>query len=174
MKRFSILTIAYLLSIILTLGAVSFQPSMGQTETTPLASSLPHPVLLRQSCLNIWHAGLIWRTPNHADVIILELNTPGGGIELMSKIVQQIRTSEIPIIVYVSPQNAMAGSAGTLITLAGHLSAMAPESNHWGSQSGGLPGRRYRCYAGKQDQGSAACTGTCHRCQPIPRSHCPG
>lgn len=63
-----------------------------------------------------------------SELLILQLNTPGGSISLMNSIVQVMRNSEIPIIVYVSPQGAMAGSAGTIITLAGHASAMAPET----------------------------------------------
>lgn len=63
-----------------------------------------------------------------AEMIILQLNTPGGSVTIMNSIVQVIRNSEIPIIVYVSPQGAMAASAGTIITLAGHASAMAPET----------------------------------------------
>lgn len=65
---------------------------------------------------------------NSAELLILQLNTPGGSIQLMNTIVQVIRTSKIPVVVYVSPQGAMAGSAGTLITLAGHVAAMAPET----------------------------------------------
>ncbi len=65
---------------------------------------------------------------NNAEALILQLNTPGGAINTMSDMVQIIRTSSVPVIVYVSPQGAMAGSAGTLITLAGHASAMAPET----------------------------------------------
>ena len=64
----------------------------------------------------------------NAEMLILQLNTPGGSIDTMNKMVQTIRTSRVPIIVYVSPRGAMAGSAGTLITLAGHASAMAPET----------------------------------------------
>lgn len=67
-------------------------------------------------------------TQEGAQAIILELDTPGGGIDLMTQIVEQIRASQTPVIVYVSPKGAMAGSAGTIITLAGHLSAMAPET----------------------------------------------
>ena len=65
---------------------------------------------------------------NNAEALILQLNTPGGSISTMSDMVQVIRTSSVPVIVYVSPRGAMAGSAGTLITLAGHASAMAPET----------------------------------------------
>ncbi len=63
-----------------------------------------------------------------AELVVVELNTPGGSIDLMDRIVQRIRNYSHPVIVYVYPRGAMAGSAGTLITLAGHLSAMAPET----------------------------------------------
>jgi membrane-bound serine protease (ClpP class) len=64
-----------------------------------------------------------------AEAIILELNTPGGSIDLMNQLVSSIRGSDVPVIVYVTPRGAMAGSAGTLITLAGHVAAMAPETS---------------------------------------------
>lgn len=60
--------------------------------------------------------------------LLLQMNTPGGSVELMNRIVTQIRASRVPVIVYISPRGAMAGSAGTIITLAGHASAMAPET----------------------------------------------
>lgn len=63
-----------------------------------------------------------------AALIVLELNTPGGEVQLMTSIVEQMRASTTPILVYVAPRGAMAGSAGTLVTLAGHLAAMAPET----------------------------------------------
>jgi len=64
----------------------------------------------------------------NADLIILQLDTPGGSVVTMNNIVQAIRDSRIPVVVYVTPRGAMAASAGTLITLAGHASAMAPET----------------------------------------------
>jgi len=64
----------------------------------------------------------------NADLVILQLDTPGGSIDTMNNIVQEIRDSRIPVVVYVSPRGAMAASAGTLITMAGHASAMAPET----------------------------------------------
>ncbi len=64
----------------------------------------------------------------NADLVVLQLNTPGGGIDTMNSMIQKIRGSSIPVVVYVAPRDAMAGSAGTLITLAGHAAAMAPET----------------------------------------------
>jgi membrane-bound serine protease (ClpP class) len=63
-----------------------------------------------------------------AEALVIQLNTPGGEITLMTRMVQAIRASSIPVVVYVSPRGAMAGSAGTILTLAGHASAMAPET----------------------------------------------
>jgi membrane-bound serine protease (ClpP class) len=63
-----------------------------------------------------------------AELLVIELNTPGGFILTMTEIVTQIRASRVPVIVYVTPRGGMAGSAGTLITLAGHASAMTPET----------------------------------------------
>ncbi len=64
----------------------------------------------------------------NAELVILQLNTPGGSIDTMNVIVQRIRASRVPVVVYVAPRGAMAGSAGTVITLAGHAAAMAPET----------------------------------------------
>jgi membrane-bound serine protease (ClpP class) len=64
-----------------------------------------------------------------ASAVVLELDTPGGSIDAMNSMVQSIRASTIPVIVYVAPRGAMAASAGTVITLAGHASGMAPETS---------------------------------------------
>ena len=63
-----------------------------------------------------------------AEVLVLQLNTPGGGLGPMQKMAEAIRASSVPVVVYVSPRGAWAGSAGTIITLAGHAAAMAPET----------------------------------------------
>ena len=72
--------------------------------------------------------GLEIAEQRNADLVILQLDTPGGAIDSMNDIVQEIRQSPIPVVVYVSPPGAMAASAGTIITLAGHAAAMAPET----------------------------------------------
>jgi membrane-bound serine protease (ClpP class) len=61
-----------------------------------------------------------------AEALVIQLNTPGGAIDLMSKIVQTLLASDVPVVVYVYPRGAYAASAGTLITLAAHVAAMAP------------------------------------------------
>lgn len=63
-----------------------------------------------------------------ADVLIFQLDTPGGSVDLMNRMVRDIRSSEVPVVIYIAPRGAMAGSAGTVVTLAGHAAAMAPET----------------------------------------------
>ena len=63
-----------------------------------------------------------------AELIIFQLDTPGGQLDLTNRMVQAMRGSDIPIVVYIAPQGAIAGSAGMVITLAGHASAMASET----------------------------------------------
>lgn len=64
-----------------------------------------------------------------AAAVILELDTPGGSVDITKEIVQRMQTATVPVIVYVAPRGAHAGSAGTFITLAGHAAAMAPGSS---------------------------------------------
>jgi membrane-bound serine protease (ClpP class) len=64
-----------------------------------------------------------------AAALVLQLDTPGGSVNVTKTIMQRMTGSSVPIIVYVAPSGAHAGSAGTFITLAGHLAAMAPGSS---------------------------------------------
>lgn len=60
------------------------------------------------------------------DYLLLQLDTPGGLLSSTEDIVKLFLNSKIPIIVYVAPHGARAGSAGTFITFASHVAAMAP------------------------------------------------
>jgi membrane-bound serine protease (ClpP class) len=64
-----------------------------------------------------------------AAAIVIELDTPGGLGSSTKDIVSAILNARVPVIVYVSPRGAWAASAGTFITLAGHVAAMAPGSS---------------------------------------------
>ncbi len=65
---------------------------------------------------------------NGAQALVIQLETPGGDIQSLTNIIEAIRASTVPVVVYVTPNGAMAGSAGALITMAAHLAAMAPEA----------------------------------------------
>jgi membrane-bound serine protease (ClpP class) len=58
--------------------------------------------------------------------VVLRLDTPGGLVSSMEDIVKRINTSEVPVIVWVTPAGGHAASAGTFITMAAHVAAMSP------------------------------------------------
>src|ERR687897_832342 len=58
--------------------------------------------------------------------LVVEVDTPGGLDESMRDIVQGFLAAEVPVVAYVNPQGARAGSAGALIALSAHVAAMAP------------------------------------------------
>ncbi len=65
----------------------------------------------------------------NAEVLILELDTPGGLSESMKEIVKSIMGSKVPVCVYVYPAGAGAASAGVFILLSAHIAAMAEGTN---------------------------------------------
>ena len=64
-----------------------------------------------------------------AQLLVIELDTPGGLYDSTRQIVETLLESPVPVAVFVSPRGAQAGSAGTFITAAAHIAAMAPGSN---------------------------------------------
>lgn len=60
--------------------------------------------------------------------LVIELDTPGGLVSSTKDIVTAILNAPLPVVVYVAPRGAWAASAGTFITLAGHVAAMSPGS----------------------------------------------
>jgi len=64
-----------------------------------------------------------------AAAVVIRLNTPGGSLDATQRIVSSILDAPLPTVVWVAPSGARAASAGTFITLAGHVAVMAPGTN---------------------------------------------
>lgn len=75
------------------------------------------------------HDGIEKAKNEKAVCLLIHLNTPGGLLKSTRIIVSDMLDSPVPIIVYVSPGGAHAGSAGVFITLAANVAAMAPGTN---------------------------------------------
>jgi len=116
--------IAWLLAAALLLGA---RPQ-AQAQSEALVLVLEAKGALTPAMAEYLDRGLRLAETRQAEALVLQLDTPGGSIDLMNRMVQAIRGSQVPVIVFVAPRGAIAGSAGTILVLAGHAAAMAPET----------------------------------------------
>ena len=113
--------------ILLATLALLFQPARAQTDG-PLALVMTADGPIMPPMLEYIKRGIQTAERRDAEVLIIQLNTPGGDLLTTIDIIAAMRSSRVPVVVYVAPRNAIAGSAGALITMAGHASAMAPET----------------------------------------------
>ena len=74
--------------------------------------------------------------------ILIVMDTPGGLLQPMEKIVKAILNSDVPVITYVYPSGAKAGSAGSFIVIASHVAAMAPGTTIGSATPIGLQGEK--------------------------------
>ncbi len=74
-------------------------------------------------------SGIEHAETSNSDLIIIEMDTPGGLMAPMRDIIQAILGSSVPVATYVTPAGARADSAGTYILLASHIAAMTPTTH---------------------------------------------
>lgn len=116
------------LSVIVSLLATaSIEPVKAQDDS-PVVFVLSVDGPITPSIAEYLERGIRSAEEEGAEMLIVQLNTPGGSVDIMQDMVESTRGSDVPVVVYVAPRGAIAGSAGTVITLAAHAAAMAPET----------------------------------------------
>lgn len=117
------LLLGALLSALTLTGLVG---SAGAAGETVRVLSIEGPVTPAMG--SYFERGISMAEREGAMAVIIQLDTPGGQLDLMLDIVQTFRAAQVPVIVYVAPRGAQAASAGAIITLAAHAAVMAPET----------------------------------------------
>src|SRR6266545_3062615 len=113
MKRIGILF------IFLSAFLMTFQLAFAQNDK-PLALVMTADGPIMPAMREYIKRGIETAERRNAEVLIIQLNTPGGDLLTTLDIIHIMRASTVPVVVYVAPRNAIAGSAGALITMAGH------------------------------------------------------
>ena len=123
----------HVLAILLVLlgfgGAITSYGLSFAQAASPHAASLEIDDTIQAISARFLSRGVDTATDDGAQLIIVQLDTPGGLLSSTRDMVETILESGIPVVVYVYPSGAQAASAGTFITAAAHVAAMAPTTN---------------------------------------------
>jgi membrane-bound serine protease (ClpP class) len=116
---------------ILLLMLLLFIPTGAHAQdgtATPVVILLEHEGPVTPAMAEYLERGIRLGETRGAELVVFQINTPGGSFEITEQMVGMLLQSQVPVVVYVSPHGGMAASAGTIISLAAHASAMAPGS----------------------------------------------
>ena len=103
-------------------------PSLAFSES-PLVIVATYEGVINPVAAEYLHAAIAFAEEEGAELLVFQLDTPGGLDTSMRTMIKDIISSQIPIGVYVFPSGGRAASAGVFITLAAHVAAMAPGTN---------------------------------------------
>jgi membrane-bound serine protease (ClpP class) len=119
--------VRWIVYLVLILTSLLSSAVNAQTEGQVLVMEVTGPVT--PVMLSFIERGIEEAEGQGAEALVIMLNTPGGDVELTKTIIQAMIAADVPMVVYVAPRGARAASAGTFITLAGHVAAMAPTTS---------------------------------------------
>ncbi|NCC75180.1 MAG: nodulation protein NfeD [Clostridia bacterium] len=120
-------TDAFLAVLLLSLSLVfALWSPVRATESKPEILTIQVEGTITSGTASLIQRGLTEASNQGNAAVILLINTPGGLVTATLDIVADLLNADVPVITYVSPQGAIAASAGSFILLAGHVAAMSP------------------------------------------------
>jgi membrane-bound serine protease (ClpP class) len=117
---------------VLLLAAALAVPAMGQGKLVYV--SVMDTEFIGEPTVRQVEEDLRKATDDGAYALVLLIDTPGGLFDSMNDVIQLIFSSSIPVVTFVAPKGADAASAGTFVTMAGHVAAMAPGTSTGAAQ----------------------------------------
>ena len=128
--------------LIATIGLICMG-SAASAQQQPLVEKLVLDETIQPVSAEMLNRALDRASRDGASALLIEMNTPGGLVDSMRKMAGAILSSRVPVIVYVTPAGARAGSAGFFLLEAADIAAMAPGTNagaaHVVFEGGGKP-----------------------------------
>jgi membrane-bound serine protease (ClpP class) len=118
-------TISLVIILLLAMSAAVAQSSLSERQVTVLdIDGAIGPIAVK-----LIERAIVEAEDNGSNALVIRLNTPGGLTSSTWKITTAILNANVPVIVYVWPSGARAGSAGVFITYSAHVAAMATGTN---------------------------------------------
>lgn len=114
--------------LVLALLVAAALPAGAQESASRQVHHLSITGAVTPAMISYFERGLQEAEREGVEAAIIQLDTPGGQVDLMLQIVQDFRAARVPVIIYVAPRGAQAASAGAVITMAAHAAGMAPET----------------------------------------------
>lgn len=113
------------LSLAVALGTVAVPAQ----ASTPCVLEAPMEGIVHAGAAEYLESAVEEASARQCEALLVVIDTPGGLLDETRRIVRALLGAEVPVITYVAPAGAHAGSAGLFITMAGHVAAMAPGTN---------------------------------------------
>ena len=116
------------LALVMSVGLLSAGLSKAAAQQ-PLVEKLVLDETIQPVSASMLDRAITQANASGAAALLVEINTPGGLVDSMRNMAGAILSSRVPVIIYVTPAGARAGSAGFFLLEAADIAAMAPGTN---------------------------------------------